>query len=159
MPDHKLSNNKLSNNEMTVIGPDTRISGEVSFNSTAKVLGTIEGKIIANAELQIGPSANCQAAIEGKTVVVDGGVEGPVHASERLTLSPHARLVGDIRAGTLVVAEGASFVGHCQVGPQAKELAEGGTTMPSADIDFKPPWKTERAHDSRPASEASVAAA
>ncbi|MEZ6241592.1 MAG: polymer-forming cytoskeletal protein [Phycisphaerales bacterium] len=154
MPDHKLPNN-----EMTIIGPDTRISGEVAFNSTARILGTIEGKIIANAELQIGPSANCQAAIEGKTVIVDGGVEGPVHAADRLTLSPHARVVGDIRAGTLVVAEGASFVGHCQVGPQAKELAEGGTTMPSADIDFKPPWKSERRHESRPSPEPSIAAA
>ncbi len=154
MPDHKLPNN-----EMTIIGPDTRISGEVSFNSTARILGTVEGKIIANGELQIGPSANCQAAIEGKTVVVDGGVDGPVHASDRLTLSPHARLVGDIRAGTLVVAEGASFVGHCQVGPQASELAEGGTTMPSADIDFKPPWKNERTAEARRTTEPSIAAA
>ncbi len=154
MPDHKLPNN-----EMTIIGPDTRISGEVSFNSTARILGTVEGKIVANAELQIGPSANCQAAIEGKTVIVDGGVEGPVHAAERLTLSPHARVVGDIRAGTLVVAEGASFVGHCQVGPQAKELADAGTTMPSADIDFKPPWKTERTNSARQGVEPSIAAA
>jgi cytoskeletal protein CcmA (bactofilin family) len=139
-------NTHPANNEMTVIGPDTRISGEMTFDKSARILGAFEGKIIAQGEVQIGPSADCRAAIDAKRVVVDGAVTGPIHARERLTLSPNARVTGDITAGTLIVAEGASFVGQCQVGPQAAELSKNlGSTMPAGEIDFKPPWKHEAA--------------
>lgn len=138
------------NNEITVIGPDTRIKGEVTFDNTARILGVVEGKITAGGELQIGPSADCKAEIQAASVIVDGSVDGPIHASERLTLSPNARVTGDIHAGTLIVAEGASFVGQCRVGPQAAELSKkSGMSMPTADIDFKPPWKNEQ-NRSRP---------
>ena len=138
--------NTPTTNEMTIIGPDTRISGEMTFDKSARILGTFEGKITAKGEVQIGPTADCRAAIDAQRVIVDGTVTGPIHAHERLTLSPNARVTGDITAGTLIVAEGASFVGQCQVGPQAAELSKNaGSSMPSGEIDFKPPWKHESA--------------
>ncbi len=139
-------NTPTNHNEMTVIGPDTRINGEMTFDKSALILGAFEGKIIAQGEVQIGPTADCRAAIDAQRVIVDGAVTGPIHARERLTLSPNARVTGDITAGTLIVAEGASFVGQCQVGPQASDLSKkSGSTMPSGEIDFKPPWKHETA--------------
>src|SRR5262249_29790265 len=60
--------------------------------------------------------AQCKAAVEGATVIVDGLIEGDVQARERVQLNAKARVIGDIISATLVVAEGATFSGHCRVG-------------------------------------------
>ena len=103
----------------TVIGPDTHIKGEMIFDSTARILGTFEGRIVAKGEVQIGEGAACKASVEGSNVIVDGVVEGDVTARDRVQLNNRARVIGDVTATTLVVAEGASFVGHCRVGGEA----------------------------------------
>ncbi len=103
----------------TVIGPDTHIKGEMVFDSTARILGTFEGRIVAKGEVQIGEGAACKASVEGSNVIVDGVIEGDVTARDRVQLNNRARVIGDVTATTLVVAEGASFVGHCRVGGEA----------------------------------------
>ena len=108
--------------ELTVIGADTRIKGEMFFEKSARILGHFEGKITAQGEVQIGVGANCNAAVEAEQIIVDGSVQGPLFARDRLTLTSNAQVQGDLTAGTLVVSEGASFVGHCNVGPRAQEM-------------------------------------
>jgi len=105
------------NNEMTVIGRDTKIKGEMSFDSGARILGTFEGKITSAGEIQIGNGARCNASIEAERVVVDGNINGDINASSVLTLNAEAHVVGDIIASKLVVIEGATFEGNCRVGP------------------------------------------
>lgn len=126
--------------ELTVIGPDTTIKGEMFFEKSARILGTFEGRITAQGEVQIGQSAHCAAAVEAQRVVVDGAVTGPIHAHERLTLTANAQVRGDITAGTLVVAEGASFVGQCSVGPRAQELEQ---EQPATTNDQRQPQQTQ----------------
>jgi cytoskeletal protein CcmA (bactofilin family) len=121
---------ETNRNTTTVIGPDTHIKGEMVFDSTARILGTFEGRVIAKGEIQIGEGAACKAAVEGNVVIVDGLIEGDVQARERVQLNAKARVVGDIIAATLVVAEGASFTGHCRVGADA---IKGGKVPAGAD--------------------------
>lgn len=140
--------------QLTIIGPDTKIKGEMFFEKSARILGQFEGKITAKGEVQVGAGALCRAAVEAERVVVDGTVAGPIHARERLTLTATAQVQGDLTAGTLVVAEGASFVGHCQVGPKAQAMLKNGggqpTTGSTAELKpspnepaFRPPWATQ----------------
>ncbi|MDF1870268.1 MAG: polymer-forming cytoskeletal protein [Phycisphaerales bacterium] len=145
--------------EMTVIGTDTRIKGEMFFEKSAKILGGFEGKITAQGEVQISKGANCNAAIEAQSVIVDGQVTGPIIAHGQLTLTANAQVQGDLTAGTLVVAQGASFVGHCNVGPAAQELLGNNqstsNSIPAASqelknnlstkVDLTPPWATQQA--------------
>jgi cytoskeletal protein CcmA (bactofilin family) len=116
-----------SHQTTTVIGPDTHIKGEMVFDSTARILGTFEGRIVAKGEVQIGEGAACKAAVEGATVIVDGTIEGDVQARERVQLNSKARVIGDVVATTLVVAEGASFHGHCRVGNDAARNGKPST--------------------------------
>lgn len=111
--------------QTTIIGPDTHIKGDMTFESTARILGTFEGRIAAKGELQISETATCRAAVEAAKVLVDGAVDGNVTARERVELTAKARMKGDLVAAKLVVAEGASFVGHCTVGPDAAKAAKG----------------------------------
>jgi len=142
-----------SSPEMTVIGTDTRIKGEMFFEKSAKILGGFEGKITAQGEVQISSGAQCNAAIEAQSVIVDGQVTGPIVAHGQLTLTANAQVQGDLTAGTLVVAQGASFVGHCNVGPAAQELMNNNqNTMNTTQepknnmttkVDLTPPWATQ----------------
>lgn len=121
-PTNPANNASISTPELTVIGADTRIKGEMFFEKSARILGHFEGKITAQGEVQIGVGANCNAAVEAEQIIVDGSVQGPLYARDRLTLTNNAQVQGDLTAGTLVVAEGASFVGHCNVGPRAGDM-------------------------------------
>lgn len=158
--EHMTSNNPEHINapEMTIIGRDTQIKGEMFFEKSARILGSFEGKITAQGEVQISSGANCNAAIEAQRVIVDGQVNGPISAHEQLTLTENARVQGDLTAGTLVVAEGASFVGHCNVGPAAQEILNGTqsttNTAPASNqelkgsnlttkLDLTPPWANQ----------------
>ena len=161
-------NTQSNTPEMTVIGADTTIKGEMFFEKSARILGNFEGKITAQGEVHIGNGANCNAAVEAEKIVVDGSVQGPLFARDRLTLTTNAQVQGDLTAGTLVVAEGASFVGHCNVGPRANEMTGNHNTNtqttqapaqsqpinsePKSNIttklDLTPPWATQNAGSS-----------
>jgi cytoskeletal protein CcmA (bactofilin family) len=165
-----MNNNTPTNNapragtpELTVIGADTRIKGEMFFEKSARILGHFEGKITAQGEVQIGNGANCNAAVEAEQIIVDGSVQGPLFARDRLTLTANAQVQGDLTAGTLVVSEGASFVGHCNVGPRANEMTgqtnqtQQRNTAPqtsepkpsmATQLDLTPPWAQKESSSS-----------
>jgi cytoskeletal protein CcmA (bactofilin family) len=117
--------NEHTNSEnITVIGAGTHIKGEMTFDRTARILGSFEGKISSNGEIQISQTANCKASIEGEVIRVDGTVDGDVVARECVHLSNTAKMTGDVVASKMIVAEGASFLGHCRVGPDAVKNTE-----------------------------------
>lgn len=130
----------------TVIGPDAHIKGEMSFSGSAKILGTFEGSITSQGEISVGEGATCNAEVHASRVVVDGTVNGDVRGDALIELNDGANVTGDITAGNLVVVEGASFVGHCRVGPGA------GTAKASAD---KRAESKQEVKTSVPAAEAS----
>jgi len=134
-----------STNHTTVIGPDTHIKGDMTFDGTAKILGSFEGSISAKGELQIAESARCKAAVEAGKVLVDGSVEGNLTARERVELTAKARVKGDLVTTRLVVAEGASFVGHCTVGPDAGKGPRPQEGYPPEQKSAAPPPRAEAA--------------
>ena len=62
MSNQNPNHGNISTPELTVIGADTRIKGEMFFEKSARILGHFEGKITAQGEVQIGNGANCNAA-------------------------------------------------------------------------------------------------
>ncbi len=122
MPEHH-------NDQTTVIGADTHIKGDMIFGSTAKILGTCEGRISGKGEVQIASGSTCKAEVEAARITIDGQVQGNIIARERVQLNANAKMTGDLVATTLVVEGGAAFIGHVRVGPDA---AKGGHAHPPA---------------------------
>lgn len=116
--------------ETTVIAADTRIKGEMSFDGTARINGSFEGRIDAKGELQVGGGAKCSADIDASSLVVDGIVNGNVMAMQRVQLNGKAKLKGDIVSERLICAEGASLVGHVTVGPDANKAGGKAQSPP-----------------------------
>lgn len=105
--------------QTTVIGSDTQIKGDMTFESSAQILGKFEGSITSNGDLQIANGASCLAQVKANRITVDGTIEGDVVGRERVKLNAGATVKGDIVAAKLAVEEGATFVGHCSVGADA----------------------------------------
>ncbi len=143
-----------TNQNTTVIGPDAHFKGEMSFDGAAKILGTFDGSITSKGEISVGQGATCNATVHAARVVVDGTVNGDVQGDELIELNNGAKVTGDITAGNLVVVEGASFEGHCKVGPNAgvKRVAPA----PAQPVTERPRIETR---SMRPASVASESAA
>ena len=108
--------NQNHTHQTTVIAPGTTISGSLTLQGPASILGAVEGSIHASGKLDIGTDATVNAEVQADAVILDGQINGNVNASDRLELSASAVLQGDVNARTLIVSEGASFTGHCRVG-------------------------------------------
>ncbi|MGP1347623.1 MAG: bactofilin family protein [Phycisphaerales bacterium] len=109
--------------QITVVGRETSISGQMSMTGTAKILGQFEGRIAVAGDVLIAQGAIVRADILADQIVIEGEVEGNVTARERLQLASTAQLVGDIATRALVVEDGASLLGNCHVGANAAENA------------------------------------
>ncbi len=135
--------------QATIIGPDTTIKGEMTFDKNCRLLGAFEGTITAKGELHVANGANCRAEVEAGSIVVDGNIEGNVTAREKIQLNAKATISGDVVAAKLIVAEGASFSGHVSVGPEAVKggsaAAGSGKSQPQASSSSSDPSKRETA--------------
>ena len=113
----------------TVIGPDAVFKGELSFDKGVRVDGRVEGQISTKGHLAVSKEGKLQADVTAGGIVVEGTVKGNLTAADRIELRNTAKLTGDIKAAKLIVTEGASFTGHCSVGPNA-----GSTPAPGNRI-------------------------
>jgi cytoskeletal protein CcmA (bactofilin family) len=103
----------------TVLGPDAKFKGELSFEKGMRVMGQFEGKINTPGRVHVAKEAKMQADVEAGGIVVEGEVHGNLSAGDRIELKNSARYEGDLRANKLVVDEGAVFSGHVSVGPDS----------------------------------------
>lgn len=103
----------------TVIGADAVFKGELHFEKGVRVDGRIEGKIATKGHIAVSQGGHLQADVEAGSIIVEGEVKGNLTAGDRVELRKSARLKGDVTASKLLVSEGAAFVGHCSIGPDA----------------------------------------
>ncbi len=100
----------------TIIGPDAKFKGELTFETAARIDGGFEGKIYSKGSLVVGEGAKIQADIEAANVRLEGECKGNVVVTEKLQLMATAKLEGDLKTTRLEIADGAIFVGNVTVG-------------------------------------------
>jgi cytoskeletal protein CcmA (bactofilin family) len=103
----------------------SRVTGQLTFQGSARIEGSVDGEIQCHGTLTIGERAEVRAKISGEIVVIRGRVEGNVVAKEKVELIAPARLYGDVDTPRLIVTEGVVFDGDCSMG-LAKQ--KGGVT-------------------------------
>jgi cytoskeletal protein CcmA (bactofilin family) len=132
----------------SVLGSSAVFKGEFTFEGDARIQGLVEGTISSKGEIRIDQGGHVKGNIHAATISVDGKVEGDLIATERLELLAHAEVRGDLTTKSLVVVQGAAFVGHVSVGPDANTQPKPDrasthksvprTTRPKLDADWLP---------------------
>jgi cytoskeletal protein CcmA (bactofilin family) len=105
----------------------SRVTGNLVFQGSARIDGTVEGEIRCQGTLTIGEGAEIRAKISAQSVVIRGRVEGNVTAKDRLELLAPGRLYGNISTTRLVVSEGVVFDGDCSMGMANKQSGVGAS--------------------------------
>ena len=107
----------------TVIGPETRISGEVRGEEDLIVRGRIDGRVQLTQTLTVEKGATVQADVDVRHLIVAGTVVGAIVASESVRLTSTARVVGDLASPRVVMEAGAAYRGRVDMGDIAAARA------------------------------------
>ncbi len=104
-----------SGNVGTLIGPTTRISGDVEFTGGLHLDGCITGNVKGDSKQGTFLSVSREGSIEGSVVapyvVLNGLVKGDIEASDRVELGSNARVLGNVHYTTIETAVGAQING------------------------------------------------
>ena len=101
----------------TLLGADTRITGDVEFSGGLHVDGTVHGNIVAaddgtdEAVVSVSEGGVVKGNVHAPEVVLQGTVEGDVTATRRVELGATARVVGNVIYSLIEMAIGAEVNG------------------------------------------------
>ncbi len=111
----KVNDLKVIETITTTLGSETNFSGTMKFQSSLKINGNFQGKIISPGFLYVEEGAVINADINVGSVVIGGCVKGNVEAREKLELLPTGQLYGNVRTAKLKIADGVVFEGKCEM--------------------------------------------
>jgi cytoskeletal protein CcmA (bactofilin family) len=94
------------------------IQGELSFSSSFRVDGTVEGTITSEAELVIGPKGRVLGTVRVGRLMIGGAVEGTIAASQLVVLQQGAKVAAEVSTPALVMEEGATLDGRVSMRPE-----------------------------------------
>lgn len=124
----------------TIIAAGTVIKGEIKSEKGVRLLGTFEGEIQSDGEMQVAEGATLDGDVKAASIYIDGYVKGNLTAKTKVHLAASAKLEGDLQAARLEVAEGAVLIGRCVIGVNGRAagataaksgLASSGPMVPS----------------------------
>ncbi|MBI3092290.1 MAG: polymer-forming cytoskeletal protein [Candidatus Tectomicrobia bacterium] len=110
------------------LGAGTEFKGVLSFQGVVRIDGYLEGEVLTQDTLVVGPGAELKAEISVGTLITEGHISGNVTAQDRIEIRGKSRLLGNIMTPVLFVEEGAIFEGSCKMTntPPPLEPAPGG---------------------------------
>lgn len=99
----------------TLIGPNTRINGDVIFAGGFHLDGYINGNVKAEAGAHAVLSVSEQGCVEGSvavpSIILNGVVKGDIEADDRVELGPKAKVHGNVHYAVIETAIGAQING------------------------------------------------
>lgn len=99
------------------LGPDTVVSGRLSFNAPTRIDGTLRGEVRATDLLVVGERGFIEGAVRAPHLIVLGEVRGDVIGAERVEIGGSGRLIGTVEASSLIVKDGGCLDGDCRITP------------------------------------------
>lgn len=112
-----------------ILPSGARFVGLLTFRGAAVVEGDLEGEILAEGTLVLGPDARVEARIEVDQLISSGVASGEIVARKRIELNSTAVVRGVLRTPRLTVADGCLVEARCHTGElsQPSESAENSS--------------------------------
>jgi len=108
----------------TLVGANTRISGDLHFSGGCHIDGTVNGSVTADPDsksaLSISEGGNIDGGVTVPYVVLNGIVRGDVFANQRVELGPTARVIGNVYYNLIEMAIGAEINGKLVHQPEGQ---------------------------------------
>ena len=99
----------------TLVGPNSKVQGDLQFDGGCHVDGTVNGNVSADTDgdsaLSVSENGHIEGGVTVPYVVLKGTVKGDVYASERVELGATARVTGNVYYNLIEMAIGAEING------------------------------------------------
>ena len=114
----------MSSSVDTLVGPNTRVNGDLQFSGRCHIDGNVKGNVSADSEsnsaLSISEDGNVEGGVNVPFVELHGIVRGDVCASQRIELGPTARVIGNVYYNLIEMKVGAEINGKLVHQPEGK---------------------------------------
>jgi len=99
----------------SMISRSAVLSGDIKAESDLMIDGQIEGHIVCNGKIVIGPNGCVKGNIESVSLESMGKIYGDLAISDIVVLKASSYYKGEIVARNIEIESGASFFGNCRM--------------------------------------------
>ena len=107
------------NKVVTILGPGTKMVGELACQGTIRIEGRVEGSVFSEDSIVLLDTGSVKGNVSAGQVIISGEVRGNVKADDRLEITAHGKVMGDITAPRICIHEGVLFEGLCTMKPSS----------------------------------------
>lgn len=136
----KKAKSNSSSKVDTLIGHETRLTGDLRFAGGLHIDGVVQGNVHAepgadDALAIVSERGRVEGELRVPTLLINGYVSGDVHATTRLDLAKNARIQGDVYYHVMEMASGAEINGKLVRIDQEQRYLEHRQSFEAADIE------------------------
>jgi cytoskeletal protein CcmA (bactofilin family) len=111
--DVEFSLDRVARQRASVLGPASKIAGELVADENVEIHGLVDGGVRArHSRVTVGAEALVQSRVAARSVRVHGTVRGNVTAEDWVEVKPGGVIRGDVRAPRIVLHDGAVVTGR-----------------------------------------------
>jgi cytoskeletal protein CcmA (bactofilin family) len=108
---------------VTVIGPRTRVQGNLTADESVEVAGTLEGECRVGGLVRVHEGGSITGDVTAGSIVVNGTVSGRSLEADRVEIGAKGRVLGRIRARRVAIADGAFYEGEVDMDDSGRPAA------------------------------------
>lgn len=124
--DVEFSLGEVARKLASVLGPASKIAGDLVADENVEILGLVEGCVRARrARVTIGAEGLVQSRIDARSVRIRGTVRGNVTAEDWVEVKPGGVIRGDVRAPRVILHDGAVVTGRLDMTSAAVRRTNG----------------------------------
>lgn len=124
--DVEFSLGQVARKLASVLGPASKIAGDLVADENVEIQGLVEGCVRARcSRVTIGAEGLVQSRIDARSVRIRGTVRGNVTAEDWVEVKPGGVIRGDVRAPRVILHDGAVVTGRLDMTSAAVRRAAG----------------------------------
>lgn len=116
----KQKDENSTNGLHNTLAAGTIIKGDITTETDFRLDGKVEGDIICNGKIVVGPKSYVKGNITSHNAEILGHVDGSIKVKEKLILKATAIISGDIFSQSLEIEPNAKFNGACSMSSSPK---------------------------------------
>ena len=115
-------NNEVESPAINIVRKGTEIKGDITCSGDIRIDGTLNGILISQGKVVVGPSGIIDGEVTCKNADISGTIKAKFSVKELLQLKSTANIMGDINTNKLSIEPGANFTGSCNMGSVVKGM-------------------------------------
>lgn len=136
MVSKNTSPSRISETELTLIGENTKLEGQIHFTGTTRVFGELRGQVKSSegSSLILMESSILEGSLDVDTVMIAGFVRGEVRARKQILIEGTGRVIGNLHAPSIRIDFGAFVEGDIQMPDAPSAGGRSTSALPNLPV-------------------------